>query len=52
MAARAGADTFVAGNAVFGQPDPAAAVVAIRLAAEAAGQISYDAAIQRPSCCA
>jgi ribulose-phosphate 3-epimerase len=42
IAARAGADTFVAGNAVFGQPDPAAAVVAIRLAAEAAVETALD----------
>jgi ribulose-phosphate 3-epimerase len=36
VAAHAGADTFVAGNAVFGQPDPAAAAAAIRDAAESA----------------
>ncbi|MDQ1401842.1 MAG: ribulose-phosphate 3-epimerase [Actinomycetota bacterium] len=34
VAAAAGADTFVAGNAVFAQPDPAAAAAAIRAAAE------------------
>jgi len=35
-AAAAGADTFVAGSSVFGQPDPVAAMTAIRAAAEAA----------------
>lgn len=34
--AEAGADTFVAGNAIFGQPDPIAAAQAIRRAAEEA----------------
>jgi ribulose-phosphate 3-epimerase len=34
--ARAGADTFVAGSAIFGHPDPPAAAEAIRRAAEAA----------------
>jgi ribulose-phosphate 3-epimerase len=34
--ARAGADTFVAGSAIFGQPDPVEAARAIRSAAEAA----------------
>lgn len=36
---RAGADTFVAGNAVFGTPDPAAAVRALREAAERATEV-------------
>jgi ribulose-phosphate 3-epimerase len=36
VAARAGADLFVAGTAVFGQPDPAEAVARICRAAEAA----------------
>jgi ribulose-phosphate 3-epimerase len=34
--ARAGADTFVAGSAIFGQADPVEAARAIRRAAEAA----------------
>jgi len=34
--ARAGADTFVAGSAIFGQPDPAGAARSIRQAAAAA----------------
>jgi ribulose-phosphate 3-epimerase len=34
--ARAGADTFVAGSAIFGQPDPVKAARAIRTAAESA----------------
>jgi len=34
--AEVGADTFVAGNAIFGHPDPAAAAAAIRAAATAA----------------
>jgi ribulose-phosphate 3-epimerase len=34
--AKAGADTFVAGSAIFGHPDPPAAAEAIRQAAEAA----------------
>jgi ribulose-phosphate 3-epimerase len=34
--ARAGADMFVAGSAIFGHPDPVAAAEAIRQAAEAA----------------
>ncbi len=36
---RAGADTFVAGNAVFAAPDPAAAVRALREAAERATEV-------------
>ncbi|GGF85061.1 ribulose-phosphate 3-epimerase [Paenibacillus albidus] len=36
LVAEAGADVLVAGNAVFGQPDRAAAISAIRAAAEAA----------------
>ncbi|GJG88000.1 ribulose-phosphate 3-epimerase [Gemmatimonadetes bacterium T265] len=36
---RAGADTFVAGNAVFAAPDPAAAVRALRAAAERATEV-------------
>ena len=36
-ARRAGADLFVAGTAVFRRPDPAAAVAALRAAAEAGG---------------
>ncbi len=35
-AAEAGATCFVAGNAVFGRPDPAAAARQLRAAAEAA----------------
>ena len=38
--AEAGADTFVAGSAIFGRPDPAAAARAIRAAATAAVQRS------------
>jgi ribulose-phosphate 3-epimerase len=34
-ARRAGADVFVAGSAVFGQPDVAAAIAALRAAAQA-----------------
>lgn len=34
-AAAAGADTFVAGNAIFTEPDPAAAIAALRRLAEA-----------------
>jgi len=30
LACEAGADAFVAGNAVFGQPDPGAALAALR----------------------
>ncbi len=37
-AARAGADTFVAGSAVYGADDPAAAITALRTAAGAAWQ--------------
>ena len=33
QAAEAGADTFVAGSAVFGADDPAAAIAALRTAA-------------------
>jgi ribulose-phosphate 3-epimerase len=36
VAARAGADVFVAGNAIFGNDDPAAAAARIRAAADAA----------------
>lgn len=36
VAAAAGADVFVAGTAIFGQPDPAAAAAGIRAAAAAA----------------
>jgi len=36
MVAAAGVDWFVAGSSVFGKPDPAAAVAAMRTAAEAA----------------
>jgi ribulose-phosphate 3-epimerase len=36
MMAQAGADTFVAGSAIFGHPDPVAAALAIRRAAEQA----------------
>ncbi|MNN93916.1 Ribulose-phosphate 3-epimerase [compost metagenome] len=36
LVAEAGADVLVAGNAVFGRPDRAAAIQAIREAAEAA----------------
>lgn len=36
LAAEAGADTFVAGTAVFGRPDPAAAMRELRCLAEAA----------------
>ncbi len=36
---RAGADTFVAGNAVFATPDPAAAVRALRATAERASEV-------------
>ena len=36
LVAAAGADTFVAGSAIFSQPDPVAAARAIRLAAEEA----------------
>lgn len=35
LVAEAGADVLVAGNAVFGRPDRAAAIQAIREAAEA-----------------
>jgi ribulose-phosphate 3-epimerase len=35
--AEAGADVFVAGSAVYGEKDPAAAVTALRRAAESAG---------------
>ena len=38
-AARAGADTFVAGSAVFGSPDPAAEVAKLRATADAAAGI-------------
>ena len=38
MAAEAGATVFVAGSAIFHQPDPAAAALAIRRAADSAGQ--------------
>jgi len=38
VAARAGASVFVAGSAVFGEPDPAAAAHAIRLAADRAAR--------------
>jgi ribulose-phosphate 3-epimerase len=36
VVAEAGADTFVAGSAIFGQPDPVAAAAAIRRAAQQA----------------
>ena len=35
IAARAGARAFVAGNAIFGQPDPLAAATALRAAIDA-----------------
>jgi ribulose-phosphate 3-epimerase len=38
IAARAGASVFVAGSAIFGEPDPAAAAHAIRLAADRAAR--------------
>jgi ribulose-phosphate 3-epimerase len=43
-AAEAGADTFVAGSAVYGAADPAAAVAALRTAAEHAGVAGRRAA--------